>query len=137
MSLLLSISLNLFILSQIFSLDFYQLYDIQELLVSRVTCLVVLFQITTLDSISCYGYSDTYNFYFIFSDFTFLFLYLIFLERRWRRHVTRKSHDRSHWCDITSLEHGGIVWKMTSGHMEYTWWPWVRSEADMRMEHGL
>jgi len=51
MSLLLSISLNLSILSQIFSLDFYQLYDIQELLVSRVTCLAVLFQITALDSI--------------------------------------------------------------------------------------
>jgi len=46
----------------------------------------------------CYGTLNTNNFlfYFIFSDFTFLFLYFIFLKRRWRRHVTRKSHDMSH-----------------------------------------
>ena len=39
-------------------------------------------------------------FYFILSNFTFLFLYFIFLKRRWRRHMTRKAHDRSH--DVTS-----------------------------------
>ena len=83
---------------------------------------------------------DTNHFYFIlfyFSDFTFLFLYFIFLGK-----TMKQAHDKEvtwqvTWCDVISLEHGRRVWKMTSGHMEYTWWPWVGSEADMRMEHGL
>ena len=78
-------------------------------------------------------------FSFIFSDFTFTFSFsLLYFPRK----MMKQAHDKEvtwqvTWCDVTSLEHGGIVWKMMAGHMEYTWWPWVRSEADMRMEHGL
>ena len=35
-------------------------------------------------------------FYFIFLIFTFCFLYFIVLERWWKRHMIKKSHDRSH-----------------------------------------
>ena len=79
-------------------------------------------------------------FYFLF--FYFFWFYFSFSLLYFPGKTTKKAHDKevtwqATWCDVTSLEHGEIVWKMTSGHMEYTWWPWVRSEANMRMEHGL
>ena len=37
------------------------------------------------------------------------------------------------WCDIIGLEHGGRIWKMMSGHIYITWWPWVRNEVNMRL----
>ena len=89
----------------------------------------------------CYGTLWTLNnFYFLFFYFSillfFFFCFFFFLKN------DEEAHDNEviwqvTWCDITSLEHDGRVWKMMSGHMEYIWWPWVRHEADMRIEHGL
>ena len=43
----------------------------------------------------------TFYFSFIYFSFDFIFLFLfLFLLGRWRRHMTRKSHDRSH--DVAS-----------------------------------
>ena len=49
------------------------------------------------NSIRCYGmpWALTILFYFIFSDFTLLLLFFLFW-RMMKRHVTMKSHDRSH-----------------------------------------
>ena len=81
---------------------------------------------------------NTNNFYFSFLlffwfyiNFLFLFLFTFLLDDKevcdtavtWQ--VT--------WCDVIGLEYGGKIWKMTSGHMYTTWWPWVGNEANMRL----
>ena len=71
--------------------------------------------------------------FFYFSDFVLIFFFFSFLFLL----DDEEAHDTAvtwqvTWCDIISLEHGGRVWKMMSGHMYTTWWPWVENEVDMR-----
>ena len=85
------------------------------------------------------GHLDTNNFYFIlfyFSDFTLLYFTFLFFWRMMKKARDKEVTWQVTWCDIISLELDGRVWKMTSGHLEYTWWPWVGHEAGMRMKHG-
>ena len=75
-------------------------------------------------------------FYFIFLIFFFFFFFPYFILKD-----DEEAHDKEvtwqvTWCDVIGLEHGRRIWKMTSGHLEYTWWPWVRHEAEMRIKHG-
>ena len=84
----------------------------------------------------------TFLFLFFFSFILFLILLFFFSLLYFPEKIMKKAHDKEvtwqvTWCDVTSLEHGRMVWKMMLGYMEYTWWPWVRSEANMRMKHGL
>ena len=60
-------------------------------------------------------------FYFLlFFNFTFLFFcFFFFLKNNEEAHDNEVTWQVT-WCDVTSLEHDGKVWKMTSGHMEYT-----------------
>ena len=79
-------------------------------------------------------------FYFLF--FYFFWFYFSFSLFYFPGETMKKACDKEitwqvTWCDVIGLEHSRRVWKMTSGHLEYTWWPWVRSEVDMRMKHGL
>ena len=66
----------------------------------------------------------------------FIFLLILFLFSFYFRTMKKARDKEVTWCDIISLKLDGRVWKMTSGHLEYTWWPWVGHEAGMRMKHG-
>ena len=104
-------------------------------LISQQKCLLYRSCVLPIVVMGHWTLTIFFLFSFIFSDFTFLFLYFI-------RETMKKARDKEvtwqvTWCDIISLEHSRRVWKMMSGHLEYTWWPWVRSEVDMRMKHGL
>jgi len=76
---------------------------------------------------------DINNFYFIFYYFSIL---LFFFLKNDKEACDNEVTWQVTWCDVTSLEHDGRVWKMTSGHIEYIWWPWVGHETGMRMKHG-
>jgi len=85
----------------------------------------------------CYGtlWALTILFYFllffrVYFSFSFLFI-LKDDEEACDNEVTWQVT----WRDITSLEHDGRVWKITSGHMEYTWWSWIEYEAGMRIKY--
>ena len=87
----------------------------------------------TLRTILLWNALDTNIFLFllsIFLDFIFLFLFL-FSDDEEARDIAVTWHIT--WCDVIDLECSRKIWKMTSGHMYTTWWPWVRNEADMRM----
>ena len=77
---------------------------------------------------------DMNNFYFLlFSDFIGIFFFFLL--------DNEEAHDMAvtwyvTWCDVTSLEHDGRVWKMMSGHMKYTWWPWIEYETGIRTKYG-
>ena len=84
------------------------------------------------------GHLDTNNFYFIFfyfSDFTLLFFY--FLLKTMKKAHNKEVTCQVTWCDVISLELDGRVWKMTSGHLEYTWWPWVGHKCQDRWRWTL
>jgi len=77
----------------------------------------------------------------IFILFSFIFLILLFFSFIFFWKTMKKAHDKEvtwqvMWCDIISLEPDGRIWKMISEHLEYTWWPWVRSKVSMRLKHG-
>jgi len=80
----------------------------------------------------------TFYFSFIFLLSIFLFFFWFYISFSFSFRTMKKAHDKQvtwyvTWYDVISLELDGRVWKMTSGHLEYTWWPWVRNEADMRL----
>ena len=90
----------------------------------------------------CYGTLNTNNFLFYFILFYFFWFYFSFSLFYFPGKTMKKTCDKEvtwqvTWCDIIGLEHSRRVWKMMTGHLEYIWWPWVRSEVDMRMKHGL
>ena len=66
--------------------------------------------------------------------FSFLFSFIFLLDDE-EVHDTAVTWQVT-WDDVIGLEHGGRIWKMMSGHIYTTWWPWVGNEADMRMKHG-
>jgi len=78
----------------------------------------------------CYGMLWTLTFFFFFYlfflilyffSFEFLFLFpFIDNEEACDIAVT--------WCDVIGIEGGGRIWKMTSGHIYITWWPWGQHE---------
>ena len=91
--------------------------------------------------VSCYGTLNTNNFYFIFFYFFWFYFSFSFSLFYFPGETMKKARDKEvtwqvTWCDVIGLEYSRRVWKMMSGHLEYTWWPWVRSEEDMRMKHG-
>jgi len=83
---------------------------------------------------------DTNNFSFLlfnFSDFIlilFCFLFDFILDNEEACDIAVTWHVTQY--NVISLEHDGRIWKMMSGHMNTTWWSWVRYKADMRMKHG-
>ena len=70
-------------------------------------------------------------FFLILYGFCFFFLFILDNEEACDMEVTW----RITWYNDISLEHSRRVWKMTSGHMETTWWLWVGNEANMRMQY--
>jgi len=77
----------------------------------------------------------------IFILFYFIFLILLFFSFIFFWKMMKQARDKEvkwqvTWCDVISLEPDRKVWKMISGHLEYIWWPWVRSEVSMRLKHG-
>ena len=73
--------------------------------------------------------------------FFYLVFFWFYISFSFSFRTMKKARDKEvtwqvTWCDIISLELDGRVWKMTSGHLEYIWWPWVEHEAGMRMKHG-
>ena len=75
------------------------------------------------------------NFYFLFllfSDFIgiFVFFFFLFSFLDNKEVCDIKVTWLITWCDIIGLEGGRRIRKMTSGHMEYTWWPWGRHEDE-------
>jgi len=85
----------------------------------------------------CFGPNILFFFYLFFFWFYFSFSFSFsFSFRTMKKACDKKFTWQVTWCDIISLELDGRVWKMTSGHLEYTWWPWVGHEAGMRMKHG-
>ena len=84
--------------------------------------------------IECFGHWQFLFYFILFFWFyiNFVFLFFSFLsddEEACDMEVTWQVT----WCDVISLEHSGRVWKITSGHIKTTWWPWVGNKADMRM----
>ena len=74
---------------------------------------------------NCYGHSNTNNFYFILFYFFWFYFSFSFLLFYFPGKTMKKACDKDvtwhvTWCDVTSLEHGRMVWKMTLGHREYT-----------------
>ena len=88
-------------------------------------------------NIGVIGHLNTNNFIFLFFDFLILywfyflisFIFLLDNEEACDTVVTWQVT----WCDVIGLEHGGRIWKMTSGHMYTTWWPWVGNKVNMRL----
>jgi len=79
------------------------------------------------------------NILFFFYLFFFWFYFSFSFSFSFR--TMKKAHDKEvtwqvTWCVVISLELDERVWKMMSGHLEYTWWPWVEHEAGMRMKYG-
>jgi len=102
-------------------------------------CVLFFFYNILWSSIVCYLLWDIWTLT-IFILFYFIFLILLFFSFIFLWKTMKKAHDKKvtwqvTWCDIISLKPDGRVWKMMSGHLEYTWWPWVRSEASMRLKH--
>ena len=89
-------------------------------------------------SISCsvmgrFGHKQFFFFLILLFFFFFFFSYFILKdnEEACDKEVTWQVT----WCDVIGLEHGRRIWKMISEHLEYIWWPWVRYEVGIRMEH--
>ena len=60
--------------------------------------------------------------FFYFSDFILIFFFFSFISLL----DNEEAHDTTvtwhvTWCDVIGLEHGGRVWKITSGHIKTTW----------------
>ena len=82
------------------------------------------------DVMECFGHQHFSFLLSIFLDFIFLFFWISFsflfsdneescdIAVTW--HVT--------WCDIIGLEGGRRIWKIMSGYMYTTWWPWGEHE---------
>ena len=94
--------------------------------------------VVTFVHLTVMGHLNTNNFSFSFLlffwfyiDFLFLFLFLLFLDDKEACDTTVTWQVT--WYDVIGLEHGGKIWKMMSGHMYTTWWPWVGNEVDMRL----
>ena len=106
---------------------------------ANLCCTYVSKRDMSLNQLDCYGTLWTLTFFFsfylfflilYFFSFEFFFLFL-FSDDEEARDIAVTWHVT--WCDIIGLEHSRRIWKMMSGHMYTTWWPWVRNEADMRM----
>ena len=92
-----------------------------------------------LNCSTCYRMLWTLTFFFFFYLF-FLILYFFSFEFLFLFSFINNKETcdiavtwQVTWCDIIGLKHGGRIWKMTSGYMYTTWWPWVGNEADMRL----
>ena len=112
-----------------YTLDLSKLYGISQLSSTNsiFLCFITLLLWNTLDL--TFYFSFIYFFFWFYFSFSFSF------------RTIKKTHDKEvtwhvTWYDVISLELDGRVWKMMSGHLKYTWWPWVGHEAGMRMKHG-
>ena len=73
------------------------------------------------------------NILFFFYPFFFWFY---FSFRTMKKACDKEVTWQVTWCDAISLELNGRVGKMTLGHLEYIWGPWVEHETGMRIKHG-
>jgi len=93
-------------------------------------CHTCIHHVYTMSVMECFEPNILFFFYLFFFWFYFYFYFYFYFR------TMKKTCDKEvTWCDIISLELDGRVWKMISGHLEYTWWPWVGHEAGMRMKH--
>ena len=123
-------------LPRLFSFVFFWLFHV--LWSFPISVLICLFDFLYSRPLQCYGTLWTLIFFFsfylfflilYFFSFEFLFLFLfIDNEEACDIAVTWQVTE----CDIIGLEQSRRIWKMMSGHMVYTWWPWVRHKANMR-----